>query len=182
MRKVRPVFNCECGDHSWVNLTRGFVGLFSPEFAASFGLWNWNARFNGKGWYVGRSHHENVQEARVTVSVRMHQMVLPVSGKYVPDHINGNGLDNRRSNLRVATYSQNAMNQKPRFGDSKYRGVTRAGTRWRALIGVNGRQIYLGKHATEIEAAQAYDDAAKVHHGEFANLNFSGTRASGRSF
>lgn len=92
------------------------------------------------------------------------------------DHINGDRLDDRRDNLRIATNSQNARNRKP-IGESAYMGVSRNGGAWRAKIlpagAVNrGAQIHLGIFADEEEAARAYDRAAREYHGEFARLNF----------
>lgn len=76
------------------------------------------------------------------------------------DHINQDKLDNRIENLREATHSQNSRNKKGR-GRSKYRGVSwhSENDKWRARIKVNGKTIHLGLFDTEIEAAQAYDDA-----------------------
>jgi len=91
------------------------------------------------------------------------------------DHINGDGLDNRRANLRLATPSQNNCN-KPGFNkSSKYKGVSRTDLKkkqWRAVIHYNNEMIHLGRFCNEVAAAKAYDKAAKKYHGEFAYLNF----------
>lgn len=107
--------------------------------------------------------------------IRMHQMVMELSGVRVDvmiDHRNGNGLDNRRENIRPATGSQNMMNREHRKGRSGYRGVwqTKEG-RWAAFICVNRKRTYLGRFDTAEKAAEAYDIAAKQLHGEFARLN-----------
>jgi hypothetical protein len=110
----------------------------------------------------------------------MHRfLLLPERGVLV-DHINGDGLDNRRMNLRLANHSQNAANRcKPQRSrsTSRYKGVFfeasgKRKKRWRALIKVDGQTIHLGSYSEEIEAAVAYDIAAKKHFGEFAKLNF----------
>jgi hypothetical protein len=92
------------------------------------------------------------------------------------DHINHNGLDNRRSNLRLATPSQNNANQRPRQDarlTSKYKGVyyDKSRGRWAATIHVDGRTRGLGRYDTEDAAAAAYDHAAAEVWGEFALLN-----------
>ena len=110
----------------------------------------------------------------------MHHLVIKaVPAGQVVDHINGNKLDNRRSNLRTAHHRQNAYNSKNRERPGKhsqYRGVTRAHQggwdRWMAQIRINGKRVHLGYFDDEISAAQAYDAAAREHHGEFAALNF----------
>ena len=93
------------------------------------------------------------------------------------DHINGDGLDNWRQNLRLVTRSQNAQNSrgKPEHRQSRFKGVSlfkRCRSRpWRVLIHIGGKQIHLGYFAREVDAARAYNKAANLYHGEFAYLN-----------
>ncbi len=107
-----------------------------------------------------------------SVTVSMHTFL---TGWRLVDHINGDGLDNRRSNLRPATPSQNLQNtRRPVSNSSGYKGVGfhKASGRWRAYIGIQGRQTSLGYHESPEAAARAYDAAAIEHFGEFARLNF----------
>lgn len=107
-------------------------------------------------------------------TVSMHRQILnPPKNKNV-DHINRNGRDNRRANLRPATVAQNNMNKFSEKGTSKFKGVhfRREVKRWRASISVNGRKKYLGSYGNEIDAAKTYDKAAKKYYGQFAYLNF----------
>jgi len=94
----------------------------------------------------------------------------------VIDHINGNGLDNRRANLRLATVAQNAWNSKKRNSRSGYKGVWFAADKglWRAAIVYHGRRIHLGYFKDKITAAKAYDAAARKYYKEFARPNFPG--------
>lgn len=107
--------------------------------------------------------------------VRMHRLVMGVidqPGVFV-DHKNHNGLDNTRENLRTCTKSQNCSNRRPKKNaSSKYLGVSKSSPgRWSAAICKMKNYRFLGVFDSEEEAAMAYNEAAKVLHGEFANLN-----------
>jgi hypothetical protein len=112
-------------------------------------------------------------------NVYLHHFIIgdPPPGMVV-DHINGDRLDNRRANLRFCTLAQNKQNSRPyRGGTSRYKGVswkrTGKGTgKWLARIRVDGKDIHLGFHKEEEEAAKAYDTAAIRYYGEFARTNF----------
>lgn len=106
-------------------------------------------------------------------SQRLGRLLMEPSRGFVADHINGDGLDNRRCNLRVITSQQNNQNRaKMRGTSSRFKGVSRRGKRWFACLYENNRQIRLGLHDTEIDAAVAYDAAARVRFGDCAALNF----------
>lgn len=114
---------------------------------------------------------------------RQHNLFMHtlITGYAKTDHINHDGLDNQRANLRPATNAQNAYNQRPEIGTSSYfRGVTwhRRMGKWQAQIGINGRHRYLGVFACEEDAADAYDSAALEAFGEYAYLNRAERRAS----
>lgn len=108
-------------------------------------------------------------------------MGTPVPRGFLVDHINRDKLDNRRCNLRLATRAQNEANKRKRRTQaggkpsSKYKGVSyRKGYKkkpWRAVINYEKRYINIGNFKTEIEAAKAYNEAAKKYFGEFAFLN-----------
>lgn len=105
-------------------------------------------------------------------TVYMHRFLLGLRDGEVADHVNGNGLDNRRANLRRTDKKGNARNARRASGVSGYRGVWPNGSGWTAFIKVAGKRHYLGQHPTPEAAARAYDDAARQHFGEFATTNF----------
>src|SRR2546430_1781983 len=107
---------------------------------------------------------------------RMHQLI---TGWAQTDHVNGDGLDNRRSNLRPATSHQNGANRKSHRGSSsQFKGVSlhKPTGKWKVQIQVHGDRMHLGLLADEVEAARLYDRAALQHFGEFARPNFPEVR------
>ncbi len=123
-------------------------------------------------WHIhGPKEHPYV---RSSYKMLMHKMILGCADSYEIDHIDGDSLNNQRSNLRVCTRQQNNSNRnKYKIGHSKYKGVTKRLTgQWRARIRVDYKLISLGDYDTEICAAKAYDEAATKHFGIFAKLNF----------
>lgn len=109
--------------------------------------------------------------------VMMHRFLLKTPEGFDTDHINGNKLDNRRSNLRIVTRSQNMANTRIRRSNkSGYKGVFyfkfgHRSKRWKAKIKVNYKMIDLGYFLTKEEAAKVYNLAAVKHFGEYALLN-----------
>ena len=107
--------------------------------------------------------------------VLLHRLVMNVTDKRKVDHRNRDSLCNCKHNLRVATSSQNGCNQKRQSNaTTPYRGVYRAKRKdhWRSAITLDGKQYTLGTFNDIRHAAEAYDKAAKLLHGEFAALNF----------
>lgn len=103
-------------------------------------------------------------------NIRMHRQIMEAPDGLDVDHANHDTLDNRRANLRVCTRAQNSINSVLR-SPSGYRGVYAKSGKWCASI-TGARQIHLGTFGSPVDAARAYDDAARRYHGEFAVLNF----------
>jgi len=128
-------------------------------------------------WQLYDNHNSKYYAVRIEDCkiVFMHRQIMGNPVGKVIDHRNREGLDNRKSNLRLATRSQNNCNRgRLKNGSSKYRGVSRSKKRrkWRAGINYNGIYKHLGFFENEEDTARAYDEAAKIYHGEFATLNF----------
>ena len=105
----------------------------------------------------------------------MHRQILEAPKGVWVDHIDGNGLNNRKSNLRLCSATENACNRRPVPNcHSRYKGVSwhKRQKKWAVRIAKRGKGIHLGSFDDEIEAAVAYDRKAEVLFGEFAYLNF----------
>jgi hypothetical protein len=134
----------------------------------------------GRSWYPGGGKEKKYamsyvkNEAGELINISMHKLILGYDGPLEIDHRNGNGFDNTRLNLRIATRQQNASNLSRKVTcKSKYKGVVyrKDAKLWRATLTKNWKQISLGYYKTEEEAAVAYNAGALKHFGEFARLN-----------
>jgi hypothetical protein len=109
-------------------------------------------------------------------TILMHKEILKAPPGLLVDHTNTDSLDNRRANLRLATPSQNSCNSRRDKSNtySRYRGVSfsKRKQKWFAAIRANGRKLWLGYFDNELDAAKAYDVAAREYHKDFARLNF----------
>jgi hypothetical protein len=154
-----------------IALTQGKVALVDDEDYAWLTEWKWCAHWDGHNWYAIRSRGD--PGTRKTISFKMHREILNVPKGMQTDHINGQGLDNRRSNLRICTQAQNVHNRgKLRNNVSGFKGVCwHTGGFWTAQIYLNNRRHHLGSFDDPIDAAKAYNEAALRLHGEFAKPN-----------
>jgi hypothetical protein len=104
----------------------------------------------------------------------LHRMITNAAHGMVVDHIDGNTLNNTRSNLRVCTQAENTRNRaKSQTASGKFKGVSfrKDIGKWRARIMINRKEISLGVFDSEVIAAKAYNDAAVIYHGVFSKLN-----------
>lgn len=168
---------CHCGSHAWAPTTKHRVAIVDECDRHLFERFAWHTMCHKRLTpYAGSGKAPNYIGHRL-----LHRAVLDVPSGVVVDHINGNGLDCRRVNLRVCTQKQNTHNRRPTRGStSKYRGVSwnKRDQRWIVQITVNGRNKCLGRFLSEDEAAAAYDEAAMQAYGSFARLNFQAEHAS----
>ncbi len=108
--------------------------------------------------------------------VFLHRLIMGINNdlSVSVDHIDGNGLNNQKANLRKCSHSENMCNRGScKNSSSKYKGVRwdKERKKWAARIGLRGKGIALGRYENEIDAAVSYNIAAKQYHGEFAKLN-----------
>jgi hypothetical protein len=151
-----------------------FVAIVDDEDFERFNnvLWFAMVKSNGKVYAYRGSHPDGTDGA-----VLLHRLVMSAPKGVQVDHINGNGLDCQKGNLRFCTPQQNARNRHRKRGAiSPYKGVRTEGDKFSAQIVIDGRRIRLGRYVSAIEAAHAYDKAALERFGEFARVNFSGER------
>lgn len=156
---------------------------------ARFSDYNWTVlRRRGEASYIKRriSIRENGERGKIEL---LHHFVMGLRSKIHLDHIDGNGLNCRSHNIRVATNSQNAQNSRKsgKNTTSKYKGVTwkKRDKKWEVRIQSQGQKIYLGTFESEIingidegekRAARKYDEQANLMFGSFARLNFQSER------
>lgn len=177
LRKIIE-YTPETGEFKWKRRT---PEMFVPRGTRSAAgcCANWNSRYAGKAalTFVGSHGYRcgNLLGAvRLAHRVAMAMIVGGWNFDYV-DHINGDKLNNRACNLRACSNAENLRNSKARDGgSSRFKGVCwhKQNRNWLASITVDGRAKHIGSFENEIEAAQAYDDAARRLHGEFCRLNF----------
>jgi hypothetical protein len=156
-----------------IPLTQGKYAIVDPEDYQRLIKYKWHANKAKNTYYAVRRVHVGFNKWK---HIKMHREVLNPPDHLFVDHINHNGLDNRIANLRTATPQQNAYNRIhfTKNPSSKYKGVSwnRYKKKWSVQIRYNSKSKFIGFFENEIEAAKAYDKAAKIHHGEFAVLNF----------
>ncbi len=159
-----------------IPLTRGKFAIVDPDDYERLNAHKWHAVKSKNTFYAWRV--VRIGKARKPVVIRMHRQVMETPDGLFVDHINHNGLDNRKVNLRPATCAENNRNRRKSSSKkflSRFKGVgwNRDQRKWSARILFNRKQIFIGYFVDEIEAAKAYDEAAKKYFGEFANLNFN---------
>ena len=160
--KLRPINPrkqprvCDCGQHAWTILTRGWVTLVSPGDAHFLEERLWSAYETERQVY-----------AHSAVGL-LHRQILKAEPSVLTDHENWNGLDNRRENIRACNKSQNAANSRQNRNRHGFVGVNKAHQKYRAQF----RKKYIGIFSSAEEAARAYDREAVKYYGEFARLNF----------
>jgi hypothetical protein len=155
-----------------IRLTEGKYALVDQQDFYWLNNFDWFTKINCKSFYAVRLDNNGTKGLTI---VSMHRQIMNFPKGLDVDHRNRDGLDNQRSNLRIATHSENNCNQAKRKNtSSRFVGVcfSKRCKRWVAYIAMNRKRMWIGYFDNEIDAAKAYDEAAKKYHGEFARLNF----------
>lgn len=146
-----------------IKLSQNKFTIVDNEDYENLSMFKWYAIKRRDCFYAARKH----------CTILMHRVILNLGKRKMVDHKNGNGLDNRKTNLRICNYSQNSSNQKKQKNTSlKFKGIRKErGSRFSAQIMIKGRFIHIGSFTNQIDAARAYDKAAEKYFGSYAKTN-----------
>jgi hypothetical protein len=150
-----------------IPLTRGRFAIVDADDYPRLSKYTWFAEGTQKNYYAVRKQNGK--------SIKMHRQITNAPDHLVVDHIDHQGLNNRKQNLRPCTFAQNCRNSRATARKtSKYKGVHwhKGQKKWAAQITADKKSYHLGYFYDEIAAARAYDKAARKLHGQFASLNF----------
>lgn len=160
-----------------IPLTRGKFAIVNAEDFDILSKFSWFSHKCGKNLCYAETA---VRIGKKMMFLKMHRMIMNDPVGFDVDHKNGNGLDNRRNNLRACSHKNNTRNRVKSSGakSSQYKGVcfNKRTRTWSAGIGDSYHRIHIGYYATEIEAARAYDIKAQEFYGEYAKINHVDTR------
>jgi len=144
-----------------IKLTKGKVAIVDDIDFELLSRYKWHVSYNKGLWYAKTGKRGPL----------MHRLLMSPANGFIVDHVDGNGLNNVRSNLRVCTQAQNSRNRKiHKNSKSRVKGVTWREDRqkWRVRIGLDYRSIGLGHYNSKEEAVEAYKNGCQQYHKEFA--------------
>jgi hypothetical protein len=167
-KNIRPI-RIE-GQVAYVPLTKGYEAVIDAADVSLVDGRNWQAFVSSSTVYAASKDHSNGKRK----SVLMHRVIMGDPERFHVDHRDGNGLHNRRENLRHATRAQNNRNKRtPQNNTSGFKGVYwhKIARKWRAKIAFNGRSKHIGLYDTVEDAHAAYREASVKYHGEFGRTD-----------
>jgi hypothetical protein len=156
-----------------IKLTRDQFALVDDEDYDFLMQWKWHADFKGKTCYARRTIRVGGGKVK---RIYMHRSIINPPDNMEIDHIDNNGLNNQKNNLRICTHQENTFNTSGFKRKSKYKGVSRKidhnrNKPWRACLKINGKQVQIGTFKEEKQAAIAYNEAVLKYRGRFGVLN-----------
>ena len=159
-----------------IPLTQGLYAVVDDDDFEELNRHKWTARRNRPGGVTYAARGRKASDPPGAQQVRMHRAVMgdPQRGLEI-DHINGNGLDNRKSNLRFTDAALNRANsRKFRNSKNRYKGVRKTTSgRWQALVTINHKQIHIGTYDDPLDAARAFDAWVALNRGGQGSTNQS---------
>jgi len=153
------------GNIAFVPLTQGFQAIIDKDDVGLVSNHNWCVLQTKKSIYACRKANGT--------TVFLHRVILDAPSGHSVDHIDGDGLNNRRANLRLATRAENNRNRKIGSDNSSgLKGVSfhKHAKKWQAQIRIEGKQVHLGYFREPAEAHKAYSEASLKHHGDFGRV------------
>jgi len=156
------------GNTAFVTLTKGYVAIIDADDLEIVNTSNWYASVKPRTVYAIRAVYNNGTQQ----ILRLHRIIMKAPFGMEVDHINGNGLDNRKINLRVVSKNENAKNKRMNLNNSSgFKGVSWSNKRgkWLSQIQHDGTAIYLGCYLSKEEAYEVYCAASEKYHGEFGS-------------
>lgn len=151
-----------------INLTKGKFAIINKSDLEKISGIKWHYQEKRKTGYAIRSVWIDGKQT----TQRMHRLIINAKIGEIIDHINGDGLDNRSSNLRIVSHRENCINRRSKSKKFGYKGVSKNGRRYLARIGDRNNHRTIGYFETAEAAAKAYDREASLRYGNFAVLNF----------
>lgn len=154
-----------------ITLTQNQVALVDNSDFEELNKYKWFANKLGNTFYAVRTSKKDSEGK--TKTILMHRVIMSNPEGFDVDHIDSNGLNNQKKNLRVCTHSENTRNRGvQKNSTSKLKGVTwnKTGKKWQSQIKVEGKYIYLGIFEDKIEAYEAYCKACVKYHGDYHKL------------
>lgn len=156
-----------------INIGNGLFAIIDNDDYERTKLYKWGTKYCKKSKKIQAVM--SVNQSKWANSIYLHRLILNVNdSKILVDHLNMDVLDNRKVNLRLATRSTNAMNRNKQSNNtSGFKGVSwdKSRNKWESYINYNRKKIHLGRFDNKKEAANSYNNAAKLYHKEFARLN-----------
>lgn len=159
-----------------IYLSQGKIALVDDEDYDYLMQWKWHFKYDKNN--IGYARRDKMVAGK-KLRFQMHREIMKMGdSKLKVDHINHNGIDNQKHNLRMATHAQNLMNSASIRGKCKYLGVgiCKKSGKFTVAVMANGKRVRMGRFINEIDAAIARDKVALEIQGEFACLNFPSLR------